>query len=1000
METRTIPPMKPVLVTDISDDINVLQKDDVTKQRTVLTARAIEDLFKCAPIKKTSDPVELHPDNAYFVGDKIDFNKIVTSQSRFVDTGTYVHGPTDDKYLTDRDVVSGDPKWAANHVSTPAYNPRGFLYVFSVLEDESLSWDNYDGVISIKDELGNSNVETAEDVRRRRVNPRKPSERVRQIFITSSESEMDTFFTFDGTKDPSDSEKYNNRVRHATSVPMSRLGTYDSSTGTYSWTKWCSMSIPHDGPEYFTNITIDSNIPTVKNPLSDAVYHIYADVGTFELPNANLDGYRIGQKIIVEVHPSRTEGASSSCRVVYTDTLSRGEDSGREVMSVLVTPRARVNTKDVFGTVSNSNLVTSVAAFEIVETKDASGNVYRTWELDAGVEESDFTSGLAQMLGEHTDLPVSDIVHAQDPNHDTKSAIDVLYPVSACGYVKANFLLLETLTDPNWVTVVQIVEPMSDASFVKATETTPLAHLTYYIRETDRWSLAENNGHPTAFLAGNDYYSIDMTKTVVTDVIPAVGDTSVLKVDNQVHIADLTINKSRSFTAYASRGSLIRVHIASNKQMSNYRGKIYPEVSFIPDHHSEYILKAAINPYAFTTKQLYKLFVDGSVVGDIKLASCDELFEGILNAPCATRALVEAYGYLASKLQSKGLLFGNCLRTDVNASMMNSITTPGHYFIKLPTSGATASNLYPPDLVISNGNGFNMIVLGNDHAPSSMIHDEDGQSTAEDKVVQVAIVLNSGDPMAIDTRIGTKSGSTWTWTEWKRVNDWSNIVNTPKYFPTRWDMFHSPNGMVDYVDHVSNNNVNLGSTYDQVFRIDEDTVGAMLEVNPNPENASNINYDVPTLVVGIKDRKVSDVGAGKPYRYIVELWLPNAQPTPGHENTVVSSINDVDVSSKLPEHRRRKVRIMLHGNPDLMTNATSGSEITSKWKSICLHVGYGEGSDAPWSLPNAGVSKFKYDYFRTWGGDKSGYLDIEFEQADIQKPDGSWWRIWCPVEIG
>jgi hypothetical protein len=491
-----------------------------------------------------------------------------------------------------------------------------------------------------------------------------------------------------------------------------------------------------------------------------------------------------------------------------------------------------------------------------------------------------------------------------------------------------------------------------------------------------------------------------MTKTVVTDVIPAVGDTSILKVDNQVHIADLTINKSRSFTAYASRGSLVRVHIASNKQMSNYRGKIYPEVSFIPDHHSEYILKAAINPYAFTTKQLYKLFVDGSVVGDIKLASCDELFEGILNSPCATRALVEAYGYLASKLQSKGLLFGNCLRTDVIPTMMNSITTPGHYFVKLPTSGATASNLYPPDLVISNGNGFNMIVLGNDHAPSSMIHDEDGQSTAENKVVQVAIILNSGDPMAIDTRIGTKSGSTWTWTAWKRVNDWTNIVNTPRYFPTRWDMFHSPNGMVDYVDHVSNNNVNLSSTYDQIFRIDEDTVGAMLEVNPNPENSSDINYDVPTLVVGIKERKVSDVGAGKPYRYIVELWLPNAQPTPGHENTVVSSINDVDVSSKLPEHRRRKVRIMLHGNPDLMTNATSGSDITSKWKSICLHVGYGEGSDAPWSLPSAGVSKFKYDYFRTWGGDKSGYLDIEFEQADIQKPDGSWWRIWCPVEIG
>ena len=46
MDVDTIHAMKPVLVTDVSDNINVLQKDDVTKQRTVLTARAIEDVFK------------------------------------------------------------------------------------------------------------------------------------------------------------------------------------------------------------------------------------------------------------------------------------------------------------------------------------------------------------------------------------------------------------------------------------------------------------------------------------------------------------------------------------------------------------------------------------------------------------------------------------------------------------------------------------------------------------------------------------------------------------------------------------------------------------------------------------------------------------------------------------------------------------------------------------------------------------------------------------------
>ena len=85
MDVDTIHAMKPVLVTDVSDDINVLQKDDVTKQRTVLTARAIEDVFKCAPIIQTNESVALHPDNAYFdENGKVDFNKIVTAQSRSI----------------------------------------------------------------------------------------------------------------------------------------------------------------------------------------------------------------------------------------------------------------------------------------------------------------------------------------------------------------------------------------------------------------------------------------------------------------------------------------------------------------------------------------------------------------------------------------------------------------------------------------------------------------------------------------------------------------------------------------------------------------------------------------------------------------------------------------------------------------------------------------------------------------------------------------------------
>ena len=1002
MESRTIPPMKPVLVTDVSDNINVLQKDDVTKQRTVLTARAIEDLFKCAPIVQTNDPVELHPDNAYFVNGKVDLNKIVTSQSRILNRSSYINGPTIDGYRTLTDTVSGDAKWAANHADTVVDGPVGFLYVFSVLDDNMLSWSNYDGKLPIGDKLGSaSSTETAEDVRFRSANPRTPSDRVRQIFIPSSASSIDNFYTFDGTKRPDDPDgKYTNKIRHATSVPMSRLGVLNEATGTYGWTKWCPMTVPHDGPEYFTNITIDTDIASIQNPLSDAVYHIYSVVGTFELPNANLDGYRVGQKIIVEVHPPLNEGDPiPQCRVTYTDTLSRGEDAGRETMSVIVAPRARINNKNYFGGTTDEALVTSVAAFEIVETKDADGNVYRTWELDAGAEETDFTSGLAQMLGEHTDAPVSDIVHAQDASRSSDTSIDVLYPVASSGYVIASFLLNEAETDNTWVATVKIIHPTGEAAFVKASGT-PSSDLIYYVRENNRWSLAENNGHPTAFDAAKEYYSLDATsdKTTTVDVIPAVGDSSILHVDNQVHLVDLTIGKVRRFIAYATRGSLISVHISAGHQMSQYQGKLYPEVGFLPDPHASYLLKATINPSAFTNKQLQKLFLDGSIVGDIKLASCDELYQGILNAPIATRAVVEAYAYLANKLQAKGALFGNRLVSDANGDEMDTIVHPGRYYVKMPASGAASSAKFPIGFTVTNNGGFNLIVLGNDHASVAMIHDEDGLATGADRLVQIGIVY--GEPIMISTRVGIKSGSTWTWTAWRLINDWNNIANLPQYFRTRWDMIHSPNGMIDYIDNpktVRNNNT-ISLT------IPEGTIESMLAIaNEDPVRFSsdpNINYEVPTIAVGINENRpgVSSLESN-PFQYVVNVRMPDAVETPGlNTNTTINNVSNIRTSSKEQKHRRRRVRILLHSNPANMTEQTTPDP--QYWRKVSLHLFYCKSGKNINETYDSATGQYEFDYQLSWGGAAKGFIEVEMEQIDYyDTTDNKYWRIWAPVTV-
>ena len=314
MDVDTIHAMKPVLVTNVSDNINVLQKDDVTKQRTVLTARAIEDVFKCAPIRKTDDAVELHPDNAYFdENDKLDFNKIVTAQSRAIDAESYVHGP-DEYGLTKSDILTGstgdwqeDIKWSANH-SPRIEQPPGFLYVYSVLDDSSLAWANYDGKVSIADKLGDRrDSETAEDVNQRKVKARQPSYVIRQIFVPSHWREYlwtDGTKPFDESIDPSDKiPNYDalHRSRYNQGLPLTRLGYLkEDNSGEYDWDDWHVMSREHNGPEYYTNIGVYTDDP-ISTPLADAVYHIYGNVGEFILPNANLDGYKPSKTFSVQI---------------------------------------------------------------------------------------------------------------------------------------------------------------------------------------------------------------------------------------------------------------------------------------------------------------------------------------------------------------------------------------------------------------------------------------------------------------------------------------------------------------------------------------------------------------------------------------------------------------------------------------------------------------------------------------------------------------------------
>ena len=1023
MEIETLPPMKPVLVEHVSDDINVLQKDDVTKQKTVLTARAIEDIFKCAPINENNAT-----DAAYFVTDTgrrvVDLNKIVTAGSRTLLEDQYVHGP-DQLFV---DVVSGNRTWAVNHTKKSVV-PHAFLYTFSVLDTGALSWRNYDHVISIDDQLDRS------------VDTRKFSEQIRQVIVPNL---LNEYLSFDGTKEASDTYLRNHRTRYDIGVPWTRVGrpyysgvtanevnshpenqyyiknlttneykplvlgsTVSATDACYKlvrveWEDWYMQSKTHNGPEYFFNIELTDAGFSVVEPITDSVYHVYNN-GSMVLPNANKDGYKVGQKIIVEAHPPLSSSATSCCVVTYQDTTATGTSFGEE-MRVEIKPRTRRNIKDVYGNVRSDALLTSVACFEIVEQKDSNGSVFRTWELDGGVEETDFTSGIAQMLGEHTDSCTGDLVKYDSYLIQNKKKLTINYPVTSAGFVVARFLKKNNgaseFVDGSWKATVNVIQIHSDACFSAVSNTgTPDANEIYYVKHNGVYALTENNGHPSSFNSTEEYYKLVTTNADSIPVIKVAQGTGNPR--EYLILSDLTANRMRGFSAYANRGDIISIEIESNNLISTLSNNVFPIVMFMPDPHDTYIHKAAINPSAFTYKQLSKLFLDGTVVDDIRLVTDTDLLESIMNSPVSTRALTEAYAYLALKLQNKGLLFANSERLNLTGTELDTLVDSGFYYCVPVTGAMSGYNTFPPNMLST---GCNIIVATNAHAPKDLVHEEEGTITSATKATQIAIVTGNPvtmeDPMFdVAVRVGAKQNNgTWVWSNWQSINDWDTIRDKPKYYHARWDYLEDPNGFLNHVNAGSSSqsgSITVGSTTISnlsVYKIPTTTIEAVLNtVNDVDEythtetgtkrtygsdasardyeysnvtefnGTKPVNYKIPQFLVGLRNPTAN----GNNKNYVVDIELPQAVTT--------------KISQDYPA-RRRKVRFLLTGS-----EASIGGK---GWAGLYLYVHY-KSSDG----------STVYQYIRNWGADfttNESMLDIEFEQADMPTGD----RLWCPIEIG
>lgn len=999
MDVSTILPMKPVLVEHVSDNVSVLQQTDVEKQKTVLTARAISDLFKCAPIKK-----ENPSDEGFFdpVDDKVNLDFITEACSRSLLGDQYKNGPK----IKINSIPDGGSQWAIDNQPDNTHVLPGMLYVFSILDDGQMTWANYDGATSIF------------DTQERRVDDRGASKFVRQVFVPNGFNE---YLKFDGTKGL-DAKM---RTRYNFGVPWTRMATASfkptmdteivpgkayykkdengefvhivlqpgtnpkASTDPivfefdkYTWENWYMMSRFHNGAEYFPSVIIPNAIDKIENPLVDTTYHIYNKVNEFVLPNPNLDGYKVGQKLQIEVHPPIDKSVESWVKIIHTDTDAHGGAlSGEDSQALIVTPRVRRNTKDVYGDVREDVLVTSVALFEIVEIREGEKTL-RTWELDAGVEESDFTAGLAEMLGEHTDQCTGDLVQYQRDSVKDLKKLTLTFPITQSGYVVGRFMKTDvsrTLADATWKAVVQVVNLESSAAFiaVPSIEETPDPDQTYFVQEAKAdgnlvFKVAENWGHPTHFIDGVKYFTVDTTHASSREnVIQVIKGTSTQEF---LLLEDLQWDEMRRFTTFAHRNSLLVIEIQSSNPISTFQDKVFPEVLFYPDPHNSYIQKAAINPSAYTFKQLEKLFLNGDVIDDITLAVSMHVLEGMMNAPASSRALIDAYTYLANKLQMRGRLLGNRQITEASSDDMDQMVHPGFYFVE-PELPLVGGNSFPTDMPEE---GCNIVVIGNDKAPSGTIHEEDGGITPATRVMQIAFIMNKSeidpvtggvitDPMRVETRVGIQQeDKTWVWYPWRDWLDWNDVRNKPLYYRSRWELFADPD---DFINHIDSDNVVIRHNYDTgscevTHQITEEEIVALMQASEDPEYDPIVKFKMPQLLVGLSGLGPTKwEGAKEPgenMRYVVDVQLPAAVPTQLYDEM---------------KDPRRKIRFLFYGRPG-----------NADWDQVIFRLHY----------PSSFEGRDEYMYERNWGGEAESALDLTFEQADL--PNGD--RAWCPVVIG
>ena len=735
METAAQSTLKPLLVRQVTDDARALRGSDKNLQQITLSGLAVRDSFAGDTILKTNPS-----DVGYFVAqgdeEKINVDLITAPGCRRILPGTIINGP---RYAVSGGLAGGETL-------------GGFLYTFVTLNDGQLLWGRPSETPRPRGEA-NGGISYSPDV---------------EVNVTREEGLVD--------KDPIRQVFWVHATDLSNTDAYTRIGEWSEVRQDYVWGDWTLLS-----GELLYIVVTDPMQREVLNPVPNAVYSVHTNISDFILPDAA--DLKYGTKITILQYPDEESGERDAwfTRISYTDPVEEKE------YSTLCTPAPNRNTyspdKAYLEGLSPTSYEFEVAPI-VAETGEVIGKV---WEIKLNSDETEFTSGLTEILSSHTDQGSSDFIdylnlkYSEDGSAYVNSAKKTLVfnrSMPCSGYIHGKVEKRSASLFDNWTVVVKVVSAETEANFIKVNTTDssksgyspyPSAGVLYFLRKrvtedgvskyvfelVNETSSGYEPGYlnpSVQFDRSKEYYTLDATAAMTTIAT--------------YKASEMTVGKVYKFSKYLNRHNVVYISIQPatgqdhrvirNGQMASVA------ISVVPDpHRGAYLTKGNLNPSAYTQSQFKRLVERGDIVTDV----IDE--EGSVpdpsNVPVGSQALFNAYNNIAGKLQAKGLLYGLVNVQDLTGDKLDELTDTGFYRVKPAAVGggaivpnSTGIGGWPQGIVA--GTYADVIVLGTQAAAKTMTHEEDAFAVTKDAVPDASKVYYTWNEYANEYELASGTG--------------------------------------------------------------------------------------------------------------------------------------------------------------------------------------------------------------------------------------------------